>query len=141
MFYYGLFQLGIWWLFHVIALYWKLQFPLHYRRFEAAGFIHYVHLTAVILGLVFALLPVITPIADHAVKKSNNENFTGGGIGFTMTTVPPIICTSSDRNVSYYSLAFPLNLILLVGTTLLLLAFWIIHQVRHKLSTPEYVAK
>ena len=91
--FYGLFQLAVWWFCHVVSLFWGIQFPFHARSFKTTGRIKYIHITMVIVGLVLPTLPVIV-------------TFTAGNPstrGFGLTRFPPILCTSLQRDPTFYS--------------------------------------
>ena len=106
------------------ALFWKIRFPFHARRFESARRVPYLHFTAVVLALVIPAIPIIVAMIEYAVQDS-----TAGKLGFGLIRFPPILCVGNDRNVTYYSFIFPLNLIMIAGIALLVLIFWIIHKV------------
>lgn len=130
---YTLVQLAVWWLFHTTTLFWKIRFPFHSRSFEASHKIKYIHIGCVIAGVVLPLVPILTSMADFAVDlKSNpsrNVSFISGGLGYGQTRFPPILCTGSDRNAVYYSVVLPIDMILAVGCSLLVIIFWIVHKV------------
>ena len=119
VFYYGLFQLAVWWFLHVVSLFWKIRFPFHARSFETAHRLKYIHITMVIVGLVLPTLPVI--VAFTAGNPSTR--------GFGLTRFPPILCTSLQRDSTFYSLVLPINLLIAIGVPLLIIIFWIIHKV------------
>jgi len=119
VFYYGLFQLAVWWFLHVVSLFWKIRFPFHARSFETAHRLKYIHITMVIVGLVLPTLPII--VAFTAGNSSTR--------GFGLTRFPPILCTSLQRDSTFYSLVLPINLLIAIGVPLLIIIFWIIHKV------------
>ena len=119
VFYYCLFQLAVWWFCHVVSLFWKIRFPFHARSFETAHRLKYIHIVMVIVGLVLPTLPVI--VAFTAGTPSTR--------GFGLTRFPPILCTSLERDSTFYSLVLPINILLAVGVPLLIIIFWIIHKV------------
>ena len=116
-FYYGLFQLAVWWFCHEISLFWGICFPFHSRSFETARHTKYVHITVVAVRLVLPALPVIVTFTN------------GDPSGFGLTRFPPILCTGMQRNSTFYSLVLPLNIIMAIGIPLLIVIFWIIHKV------------
>ena len=116
VFYYGIFQLAVWWFCHVVSLFWKIRFPFHARSFETAHRIKYIHITMVIVGLVLPTLPVI--VAFTAGNPSTR--------GFRLTR---FLCTSLQRDPTFYSLVLPINIVLAIGVPLLIILFWIIHKV------------
>ena len=132
VFTYTLMQLTVWWLLHTTFLFWKIQFPFHSRSFEVTHRIKYIHIVCIIVGFLFPLVPIVTSMADFAVdlKSSNSsQSFVDGGMGFTITRFPPILCTGSDRDAVFYSVVFPINLALAIGCTLLICTLWTIHKV------------
>ena len=97
------------------ALFWKVQFPLHSRSFETAHRTKYIHVIMVVLALLIPLIPVIT----SEIKG-----------GYTMTRFPTILCTGSDKDVTFYTMVLPITIILGIGTSILVFIFWKIHTVR-----------
>ena len=124
VFYYVLLQTSLWWIFHIFILLWKIQFPLHSRRFEKTHSTKCIHLTVVTLAL---LLPLITVISSE-IKG-----------GFTLTRFPPIVCAGADADVTYYTLVLPLVFIIGCGTTALVMIFWKIHKVRRNMFLYSYL--
>ena len=107
-------QLALWWFFHVLALFWKIKFPLHAKRAESAHLIRYVHLTMVALRLILPLVPVVAALATT---------------GFGLIRFPAILCAGRSANATFYALVLPIMLLLQVGITLLVVLFWTIHKV------------
>lgn len=131
VFYYVLIQFGIWWLVHVTAILWKIQFPFHAHQHKSTHCIRWIHVICVVLGLLIPLIPVIVTVVDSIMDSNNSSSSTQfGTLGFGVTRFPPVLCTGVDRSATYYSLVLPLNLILLTGITELAIIFWIIHKVR-----------
>ena len=124
MIYYGLFQLAVWWFCHVVSLFWGIQFPFQARLFKTTGRIKYIHITMVIVGLVLPTLPVI--VAFTAGNPSTR--------GFGQTRFPPILCTSLQRDPTFYSLVLPINILLAIGVPLVIIVFWTIHKVYTRIS-------
>ena len=121
VFYYGLFQLAVWWFCHEISLFWKIKFPFHARSFETAHRMKYVHITMVTVGLILPALPVIVTFT------------TGDPSGFGLTRFPPILCTGLEKDSTFYSLVLPINILMATGIPLLIIIFWIIHKVIHQM--------
>lgn len=114
--YYTLFQLVLWWFFHVSMLFWKVKFPFHARFFEQVGRMRYIHIFIVITALVVPVTPVIAAAADG---------------GFAVTHFPPILCTGRSAKATFYSLILPIIVLKQCGLTMLIVVFWIIHKVRN----------
>ena len=96
------------------VIFWGVKFPLHSRSFKKNNRMKYIHLTYVVLALLLPLVPVFM----NAFKG-----------GYTMGRNPPILCTGSDAGANFYSLVLPINIILGIGTNLLIVIFWKIHKV------------
>ena len=96
------------------VIFWGVKFPLHSRSFKINNRMKYIHLTCVVLALLLPLVPALT----NAFKG-----------GYTMVRYPPIICNGSDAGANFYSLILPINIILGIGTNLLIVIFWKIHKV------------
>ncbi len=109
-------------------MYWKLQFPFHARNFAIDGKMKYIHITCVIAIILLSSVPVISIILVDWRQRQNGENVMGT-LGFGITRFQPITCTAMNRNSLYYSLVLPINLMVPVGVTLLILILWIIHKV------------
>ena len=133
---YLLLQIAFWWLSHATIILWKLQFPFHARSFENSGKMKYVHIVSVIVGLLLPLVSPITSMVDFAVDLSSSEvlqsqniSFVSGGLGYGLIRFPSILCSAIDRYALYYSNVLPINLMVIVGITELILVFRIIHKV------------
>jgi len=73
----------------------------------------------VIVGLVLPTLPVLVTFTAGSPSTR----------GFGLTRFPPILCTSLQRDSTFYSLVLPINLLIAIGVPLLIIIFWIIHKV------------
>ena len=115
IFYYNviLLQGSLWWIFHVSVLFYGIQFPFHSRSFKVRT--KYIHVIMVVVAL---LLPL--------GACNNLWSYIGG---YTMTVFPPILCTGSDADATFYSLLLSIIIILGTGTRLLVIMFWKIHMV------------
>ena len=138
-------QSALWWLFHITSFFWKVVFPFHARSFSK---IRHVHITCIIIGIIFPLLPVLTSILKFSAKlhmKSENSTsqvtFLSGGLGFRSTRFPPLLCISSDPDAMFYSLVLIVDLILASGCTLLLIIFWSLHRFykRERAQVDKYI--
>ena len=116
------------WLCHVLAIFWGLKFPFHARAFQTARRTKYVHITCVIISMLFPVIPVVATMIKYSHGKSFGEA-TKGGLGFGIVRFPPIFCQGRDKDTVFYTLILPIVVILLVGMTVLILIFWIIHKV------------
>ena len=128
-------QSTVWWLFHIVFLFWKVVFPLHARF---SGKVKYIHMTCILLGIVLPLIPITTSIADFAVDlQKQNENstsqfrnnvFLSRGFGFEVDRFPPILCSSINHDAIFYSYVLTTDIMLGCGCTLLLIVAWSIHK-------------
>ena len=121
VFYYTLLQLSIWWLCHVIFMFWNLRFPFHAKVFVR---IKAIHVAMVLLAL---LLPTILVIASFS---------TGG---FVIVSNPPTICASRSSDAAYYSLILPISTIMATGISLLVLVFIIVIKVQPFIPIPCFM--
>ena len=117
VFYYGLFQLAVWWFCHEVSIFWQIKFPFHARSFATARHIKYVHITMLTVGLILPALPVIVTFT------------TGDPSGFGLTRFPPIMCTGLQRDSTFYSLVLPIDVLYAIGIPLLIILFWTVHKV------------
>ena len=129
VFYYCLFQLAIFWLCHILTLFWGLKFPFRARAFQQTHRMKYIHIACVLTGLLAPLVPVVATIAQFSHGKSTSEAVRGG-LGFGIVRFPPILCAGRDSDTTFYSLILPLSIMLMVGITFVVFIFWIIHKVR-----------
>ena len=130
VFYYSLLQLAMFWLCHVLALFWKIRFPFHSRSFQMAHRTKYVHMAAVVLCILVPFVPIVATMSQYGHGRSSVEAATGG-LGFGITRFPPLLCTGRHADTTFYSLILPILVILMIGMTILLIIFWIIHRVSH----------
>ena len=136
-FFYLIFQMALWWIFHTSILLWKVFFPFYSQTFTASGKIKHVHVLCLIIGLILPLATVITSLSEFAVESRNKvENgtsaldlFVTGDLGYTTISFPPILCFASDKDAGFYSLILPLSIFQAIGGTMLILIVWHIHRV------------
>ena len=133
-FFYLVFQIGCWWFFHVVAFFWKLQYPFHAFKVEKLGRIKHIYIGCVITGLILPLIPILIILADYSVKlktdeslRSLNATFASGGLGF---------CNWVNREAILYGFILPLSVLTATGTSLLVL---IIRNI-HKVSGPKIIS-
>jgi len=137
LFTYGLLQLSVWWLIHTGMTFWKAGFPYHSRSYEISGRMRYIHWTSLTVGILFPFVPVVTSMGKFGVDvrqradnyTSSQQLFLSGGLGFSMSRFPPILCTASDPEAIFYTTVLPIQFISLVGCSFLLIIFWTIYRV------------
>ena len=140
VFYYILLQLATFWICHVIALFWKIRFPFHARSFQMTHRTKYVHIASAAIGVLFPIIPVIATMAQSARGKSSAETVKAG-LGFGITRFPPLLCTGMHGDTTFYSLILPIIVILMIGMTILITIFWIIHRVSRILYNKNYIPR
>lgn len=110
--YFGL-QVALWWLFHTTVIFWGIMRPIQYRQMCDSGKMKYIHLTMVFTGLI---LPLVATLICH---------WTGG---FGINLLLHYSCHSKNISAIRYSVYIPLNVIVIIGTGLLLIIFSTIAQ-------------
>lgn len=125
---YLLLFLTLWWICHISIMFWKLRFPFHARDFEIENRMKFVHIACAVPCLVLSFLPIVVITLDDVVQRAKGVD-TVGTVGFSLVRFPPIICSAMNRNAIYYSLILPINLIVPVGVTLLILVVWLLYKV------------
>ena len=139
LFSYLLFQSALWWFFHMCMLFWKVLFPFHSQTYTASGKVKYTHAVCFAMGLLLPMALVVATLSEFGVesrRKAENgtsalDLFISGGLGYSTTSFPTILCTPSDEDVVFYSLLLPLAIIQAVGSTGLIITLWHIHRVSH----------
>ena len=111
---YAIIQATLWWIFHIFAIFWRVQFPFHSRYFDNTKRTRYIHVACILVALVLPTIPSITV----SVKG-----------GFIMSRFPPIICIGRESDANFYSFIFPITLMYAIGTTVLLAILWRIRRV------------
>lgn len=126
---YLLLQINLWWVLHMITLFWKVYFPIHARVLKSTRRLKIVHAVCVITALLVPLIPVAAPFISNTLTEARAQQPVTGTHGFGFTLFPPILCSGINENVTFYTLILPNVLLLLVGTVTLILAIWKIHKV------------
>jgi hypothetical protein len=116
-------QVTLWWLFNILALYWKIQFPFHARYYDTTKRTEYIHVACILVGL---LLPIFTPVALSVEG------------GFTMTRFPPIVCIGRNADANFYTVVFPITIMYAIGITFMLLIFW---RIRRHMSNHQNTSR
>ena len=88
----------------------------------------YIHLICVVIGVLVPFVPVVATMSQFAQDKSSAEA-AKGGLGFGITRFPSLLCNGRDKDTTFYSLVLPIIIIIMIGMTLLVFVFWIIHKV------------
>lgn len=88
----------------------------------------YVHLVSAVVVSLLSFIPLIVIIIVDWQQRAAGANVMGT-LGFGKTRFHPLVCTAIHRKSVYYSLVLPINLLVPVGVTLLILSIWLIHKV------------
>ena len=78
---------------HVLALFWGIRFPFQAQSFGVSGRNRYLHIAAILLGLIFPCVPIGIIL---------------GTGGFEISRFPPIICAVASRDALFYSTLLPI---------------------------------
>ena len=73
LFSYLLFQLALWWFFHMCMLFWKVVFPFHSQTYTASGKVKYTHAVCLVIGLLLPMALVVTTVSEFGVKTEENQ--------------------------------------------------------------------
>ena len=92
---YLLLQVALFGALFMIAVFWTINCPFAKRSFDNLGRTKYLHITAVLVGLLVPVIPVILA-------------FTTGG--FIITNSPPFACLVRNQDVFFYSFLFPISI-------------------------------
>ena len=114
LFYYTLWQVTLWWLFHIVTVFCGIKFPLRTRTFNALGHMKYIHIAFLIAGIFLPVIPVIT---------------TTSVAGFVSAPFPPIYCYSTSASAVFYSVTFPICIMDGSGITMIAIIVWLIVKV------------
>ncbi len=125
-------QVHLLWLFHIISIFWSIQFPIHQRKVAKAGYIKYVHLAMVMVAL---LVPAVFAGVPFAT----------GGYG--LSRFPPNLCHAVDPDTIYYVFMLPSTFIMPIGVSLMVIILQavVVHvrgdnRLGHKSSTVKMVS-
>lgn len=107
-------QIVLWAFIHVVALFWRIKFPIHSRSFEIKKRIKYIHIAAVVLAFILPAVPLVV------------FALTGG---YEIAAFPPRFCWPRSQDSFFYSINLPIIIALQIGAPLLLTIFWAVHKV------------
>jgi hypothetical protein len=113
VFHYFLFNLTLWWFFHVFSVFCKLSFPLAARRFKKYDKI--VHGAMFLFGMLLPLPGVLCALFID-------------GLEYIMIEFPPLVCITRSEILWYYSTVLPSNILLCTGAVCFVIMFWIVRK-------------
>lgn len=108
---YIMLNMALWWIFHVSIIFWSIMFPIHHRTYSRHKKL--IHISLVIAGL---LIPIPGTIAGLAKD------------GYGPNKFPPLLCSTKDSNIMYYSVLFPTNVIVVAGLTMIMTMLWKVYK-------------
>ena len=114
VFYYIYTQAVFLWCLHIGSIFWGLVFPFQAHRFKVSGKYKYLHLAVILLAIFIPGISVAGALAPEGVRFQR---------------FPPIICVADSRNGNFYGFLLPVTIMNAIGTSLLVLIFWMIHKV------------
>ena len=109
MFQYAGLVYHMFWIFHIVILFWRIVFPFHARSYETRGYFRYIH-----IGMVVAA--IVLPLESVSV-------FLGTG-GLTIPRFPPVACFAREPDASYFAFVLPISIISATGVSLLIIILW-----------------
>ena len=110
---YLLVQITLWSTFHTLGLCWSIEFPFHYRRFKTEKKIKYIHIITLIIGLILPTIFALVPLID----------------GYTIALNPTDDCIAKNVAITFFITILPLNVLMAVNSTVLIILFWRIFKV------------
>lgn len=115
-------QVMLWWFIHIAIILWGVKCSFQAHKFEVTGKNKYIHITAVIIGLVLPWLPtaLVLGLGSH-----------------TFENVPPLICVPGTVLTGFYFNILPIILIEATGTSLLTAVLFTISKVSNCISSSD----
>lgn len=102
---YALGQVSLWIVFHAFGLLRGIAFPFFYRRIKEEGALKYIHISTVVIALVFPLVPALLHLID----------------GYGIAPAPISVCIGRNMAITYYSLVLPVSILFAITTTIFIL--------------------
>ena len=106
---YSMLMVALLWLFHTATFFWGVMWPYHYSVTRDEGRIKYIHIFVL---LVSCIMPTVSVVA---VQFS-------GGYGLSITTGH--LCGIMKSEDLFYGVLLPLDVIIIIVVTLLLITGW-----------------
>ena len=97
------------WLFHTATFLWGVVWPIHYNTIKTTDRIKYVHITVVSICF---LLPLVSVIGI------------GSSGGYSIGVLLYQRCGATNPTELFYGMVLPINLIIIIGVSLLLITVW-----------------
>lgn len=105
------------WLFHTIAIFWNVWFPIRARHFDVHGYTKYMHIVVVVIAFTLSVIPVGVAF---------------GTGGYVISSLIPSLsfCVMRSLAVNYYALVLPICIVFPFGITFNLLTVWKLLRMR-----------
>ena len=111
VFYYTAIAYTMFWLFHVVILFWGIMFPFHAKTYENRGYFPYIHIMMLIAAIVLPLESVGVIL---------------GTGGLTISGFPPRTCFAREPDASYFAFVLPLSVMGAAGVSLIIIILWVV---------------
>ena len=121
--YYIVMHLLLWWLWHIIAVFWAVAWPLNARKFNSSGNTKYTHIAFALASLLLPIGPVLVILFVSSTPERNG--------GFRVTRAPPFLCTGYDIHINFWGFIFPITIVLATGAMFLVFTMRIVIKVCH----------
>ena len=125
VFYYAALVLDMFWIFHIVILFWRIVFPLHARHFETRRYFQYIHCVMIIAAIV--------------LPWGSLGTILGTG-GLTIPRFPPIVCFAKEPDATFYSFILLISIINATGVSLIAIILWVLITKVRKLTAPSKVS-
>ena len=114
MYVYAVLLVTLLWLCHTSVFFWAVMWPMKYRSFTMLNRMKYIQATVLPVCLVLPILSVV------GIQLSE-------GYGLNIFTY--YLCGGKNPNDVFYAVVMPLDVMLVIGTSLLIIIAWNIMNV------------
>ena len=102
------------WLFQIMIHFWLVIYPMHYHSFVSTGKLKFIHVTVVAISFLLPVIPLLAADFD-------NE--------FGTSVIHTRKCLSLIGDFIFYGIIVPLDVIVAIGLSLLIITLWSIGNV------------
>ena len=99
------------WINHIIILFWRIKFPFHAKHYESKGYFRYIHAI-----MIFTV--VILPLECLGA-------ILGSG-GLTIPRFPPVTCFAKETDATFYAFILPTSVVMATGISLIAIILWVL---------------
>ena len=115
-----------------MVIFWRIRYPFNTHHFGASKKnSSFIHMAMVAAGLLVPVIPILSATTRAIVEYNHNStasNLVSTGLGFQIGPTKTY-CFTSDLHISFYSFIFLITVLEGVGTTLMILIFYILCKV------------